>query len=64
MMFHENMVLHVTWVLNTPVIEGESHGDDGEDGEGEGHDPHHEPPCPQVDTAAAPLEAGHGGGQV
>ncbi len=42
-----------------PVHEGESHGDDGEDGEGQGHHAHHEATRPQVHTAAAPAEARH-----
>ena len=46
-----------------PLTEREPHGHDGEDAEGQGHHAHHQPPGPQVDTAAASLEADHAGGQ-
>ena len=41
------------------VGQRDGHGDDGEDGEGEGHDAHHHPAHPEVDAAAAALEADH-----
>ena len=42
-----------------PVAQADGHRDDGEDGHDEGHEAHHEAARPDVDTAAASLEARH-----